>query len=192
MVLFPLPRNESATSPVTGMVLLLGITFSLVLLVFLLCLGFRLPQGDTPAPMIFEITGIRHTNPQGVLDNDSYMVVKNTGTISYDNRKLYAKTYRNGVHLPCDIPTMNGKLFLPTHHFGIQTLGGFGSHDFLWYPGATIAINYAKGTFHPGDIVRFEVYDRTTQKILSRDTYPKPGKYDTQWFYDYFLNHQAS
>jgi flagellin-like protein len=186
------PRNENASSPVTGVVLLLGITFILVMLMLLLCLGFRLPEGETPVPTIFEITRIRHTNPQGVLDNDSYMVIKNSGPIAYDNRKLYAKTYRNGVHLPCDIPTMNGNDFLPTHHFGIQTLGGFGSHDFLWYPDATIAINYAKGTFHPGDTVRFEVYDRTTQKIVSRDTYPKLEKYDTQWFYNYFLNPQAA
>ncbi len=169
------------------MVLLLGITFILAMLVLLLCLGFRLPGGDSAIPTIFAITRIQHTNPQGVLDYDSYMVVKNTGTIAFDNRKLSAKTYRNGVHLPCDIPTMNGKDFLPTHHFGIQTLGGFGSHDYLWYPDATIAINYAKGTFHPGDTVQFDVYDRTTQTIISRDTYPHTTTRDARWFYNYFL-----
>lgn len=169
------------------MVLLLGITFILAMLVLLLCLGFRLPIGDSAIPTIFAITGIQHTNPQGVLDYDSYMVVKNTGTIAFDNRKLSAKTYRNGVHLPCDIPTMNGYLFLPTNHFGIQKLGGLGSEDFLWYPGATLYIDYAKGTFHPGDVVQFEVYDRTTGTIISRDTYPRSEKHDTQWFYNYFL-----
>ena len=100
------------------------------------------------------------------------MVVKNSGSTAYDNRKLYAKTYRNGDHLPCDIPTMNGHDFLPTPHFGIQTLGGFGSDDFLWYPEAMISIDFEKGTFHPEDSVQFDVYDKTTNLLISRDTYP--------------------
>jgi flagellin-like protein len=190
--LSPSSRSDHASSPVIGLVLLIGITFILAILVLLICGGFRLPAGDTSVPAIFVITKIRHTNPQGILDYDSYMVVQNTGTIAYDNRKLYARTYRNGVHLPCDIPTMNGNDFLPTHHYGIQTLGGFGSHDFLWYPDATIAINFAKGTFHPGDTVQFEVYDRTTQKTISRDTYPHTTSRDARWFYNYFLNPQAA
>ena len=170
-----------------GVVLLLGITFVLVMLLLLLCLGFRLPAGDSGVPSIFVIDQIRHVNPSGILDYDSYVVIQNTGKIPYDNRKLYAKAYRNGVHIPCDIPTMNGYLFLPTSHFGIQKLGGFGSTDFLWYPGATIYIDYTKGTFRPGDTVQFEVYDRTTGTIISRDTYPRSEKYDTQWFYNHFL-----
>lgn len=184
--------SDQATSPVIGVVLIFGIIFILVLLVLLMCLGIRLPAADTPVPEIFVINRIIHVNPQGILDYDSYMVIQNAGKIPYDNRRLYAKVYRNGVHLPCDIPTMNGNDFLPTHHYGIQTLGGFGSHDFLWYPDATIAINYAKGTFHPEDTVQLEVYDLTTGEIISRDTYPEPKKYDTQWFYNYFLTPQAA
>jgi hypothetical protein len=190
--LSPQPKPDHATSPVTGIILLIGITIIAAMLVFLLCLGFQMPTGDPSVPAIFIINQIRHVNPQGILDYDSYMVVQNSGKIAYDNRKLYARTYRNGILLPCDIPTMNGHDFLPTHHNGIQTLGGFGSHDFLWYPDATIAINYAKGTFHPGDTVQFDVYDRTTNKLISRDTFPEQKKYDTQWFYNYFLNPQAA
>ena len=99
------------------------------------------------------------------------MVVKNCGSIAYDNRNLYAKTYRNGDHLPCDIPTMNGHNFIPVYPYGIQTLGGFGSDDFQWIPGATLSIDYNDGTFHPGDMVTIEVYDNTTKVILSRDSY---------------------
>jgi hypothetical protein len=190
--LSPQSAPDHATSPVTGVLLLVGITIVLAALLLIICLGFQLPSGDTSAPAIFRITLIRHTNPSGVLDYDSYMVVENSGNTAYDNRKLYAKTYRNGELLPCLIPTLNGNDFLPTHHYGIQTLGGFGSHDYLWYPAATIAINYAKGTFHPGDVVQFEVYDRTTNNIISRDTYPDAKKYDTKWFYNYFLNPQAA
>jgi hypothetical protein len=191
-MLSPLPEPDRAVSPVVGILLTTGIVFLLVILVLLLCLGFGMPEADTPVPAIFEITQIRHVNLQGKLDYDSYMVIRNTGKFAYDNRKLSARTYRNGVHLPCDIPTMNGHDFLPTHHFGIQTLGGLGSQGFFWYPDATIAINYAKGTFHHGDTVRFDVYDRTTNRLISRDTWPEPEKYTTRWFYNYFLNPQAA
>jgi hypothetical protein len=170
----------------------MGTTILIAMLVLLFCLGFRLPTDDISVPAIFVINQIRHVNPQGILDNDSYVVIQNSGKIAYDNRKLYARAYRNGFHIPYDIPTMNGNDFLPTHHYGIQTLGGLGSHDHWWYPGATIAVNYAKGTFHPGDTVQFEVYDRTTNQLISRDIYPEPKKYDTRWFYNYFLNPQAA
>jgi hypothetical protein len=188
----PQQTSDHAIAPVTGTILLTGITIIAVILALILCLGFQMPTGDPSVPAIFVINQIRHVNSQGILDYDSYMVVQNSGKIAYDNRKLYARTYRNGVHLPCDIPTMNGHDFLPTAHYGIQTLGGFGSHDFLWYPDATIAINYAKGTFHPGDTVQFDVYDRTTNTLISRDTFPEQKKYDTRWFYNNFLNHQAA
>jgi len=190
--LSPQPEPDRAGLPVVGAILMIGIVILLGMLVLLMCLGFQMPHGDPSVPAIFVITHIRHVNPDGILDYDSYVVIQNTGKIPYDNRNLYAKAYRNGVHIPCDIPTMNGHDFLPTHHFGIQTLGGFGSHNFLWYPESTIFIDYSKGTFHPGDTVQFEVYDRTTGRIISRDTYPEPEKYTTRWFYNYFLNPQAA
>jgi flagellin-like protein len=187
-----MPESDRASSPVTGVVLLIGITVILAMLVLLLCLGFRLTAGAPSVPSIFVITQINHVNPNGIPDNDSYVVIENTGKIPYDNRNLCARAYRNGQHIPYDIPTMNGYDFLSTHHFGIQKLGGFGSCNFLWYPGATLYIDYEKGTFHPGDLVQFEVYERSTGMIISRDSYPGPKKYDTQWFYNYFLNPQAA
>jgi len=168
--------------------LVLAITIILAALVLLLALQLPNLNYDPTVPTVFEITKIRHTNPSGALDYDSYMVVRNSGKIAYDNRNLYARTYRNGALLPCDIPTMNGNDFLPTHHYGIQTLGGFGSHDFLWYPEATISIDYAQGTFHPGDTVQFEVYDRTTHQIISRDTWPHTDENTEKWMRLYF-NH---
>ncbi|PKL65019.1 MAG: hypothetical protein CVV32_05570 [Methanomicrobiales archaeon HGW-Methanomicrobiales-3] len=142
-------------------------------------------------PTVFEITLLRHTNPYGVLNYDSYMVVKNVGDRAYDNRKLYAKTYRNGELLPCFIPTLNGNDYIPTHHFGIQNMGGFGTHDFSWYPTATIFVDYSQGTFHPGDIVQFEVYDRDTNQIISRDTWPHTTDSTKKWL-DLLFSHQAA
>jgi hypothetical protein len=188
----PPPLSDQASSPVIAIILLISIVFILAMLVLLMCLGFQMPAADTSVPAIFVINEIRHINPQGILDYDSYMVVQNSGKIAYDNRNLYAKTYRNGQLLPCIIPTLNGHDFIPLHPYGIQTLGGLGTHNYFWYPDAMIYIDYSKGTFHPGDTVQFEVYDRTTHELISRDTYPHTTGHDARWFYNYFLNPQAA
>jgi hypothetical protein len=61
-----------------------------------------------------------------------------------------------------------------------------------WYPDQSLWIDFSDGTFGPGDTIRIEVYDSTTGTIISSDTYPEQKKYTTQWFYNYFLNHQAA
>ena len=187
----PLPETDHAGSPIIGIVAMMSITIILAALVLLLCLGFHILQAEAQVPAIFVMERIVHVNPYGILDYDSYVVIRNAGKKPYDNRNLNAKVYRNGIHLTCDIPSMNGNTYLPTHHFGVQKLGGLGSQGTMWYPGATLFIDYAKGTFHPEDTIVFEVYDTTTGQILSRDTYPPEKKYTVKWFYNYFLNPQA-
>lgn len=167
---------------------MIGVTVILAAVVLLQLTQLPAPYYKSEVPTIFEITNIRHTNQYGVLNYESYMVIKNIGNTAYDNRKLYAKTYRNGELLPCFIPTLNGNDFIPTLHFGIQTMGGFGTHDFSWYPQAAISVDYSQGTFHPGDIVQFEVYDRDTNQIISRDTWPHTEDGTKKWT-DVLFNH---
>jgi len=188
----PLTKSDCASSPVIGVIMMLGIVFILFILVLLLCLDVHLPESDGNVPEIFVISQIRHTSDEGVLNYNSLMTVLNHGKSPYDNRKLFAKTYRNGVRLTCDIPTLNGHDFIYVHPCGIQWMGDLGSHNYYWYPNTPIKINYAQGTFHPGDTVMFEVYDRATGKIVSRSTYPEQKKYTTQWFYNHFLNPQSA
>ena len=177
--MFPIANDDASESPLAA-VLAVAITIILALLVLLMVLQLPNLWYDPTVPDIFQITKIRHTNKDGLLNYDSYMVVKNSGKTAFDNRNLYAKTYRNGDHLACDIPTMNGHNFIQVHPFGIKTLGGVGSDDFQWYPDALIAIDYSDGTFHPGDIVQFEIYDRKTDQLISRDTYPHSEKDENQ------------
>lgn len=152
-------------------VLLIAIT---IILAAMFLLMFQMPRMDWDpfVPEIFKITTIRHVNEKGKPNLDSYMVVQNTGTVSYQNKNLTARTYRNGKELTCAIPTMNGHDFIDgSHHFGVQNLAGFGAEGTLWNPNAMIWIDFTDGTFRPGDIVQFEVYDRVTGKILSRHLY---------------------
>ena len=187
----PLIQSMMQLESPLGVILAVAITIVLAPLVLLMALQLPNLWYDPTVPIFFRSRKSGTQIPMAMLDYDSYMVVKNSGSIAYDNRNLYAKTYRNGDHLPCDIPTMNGNDFLPAHHYGIQTLGGFGSDDFLWYPEATISIDYAQGTFHPEDIVQFEVYDRTTNQLISRDTYPHTNEIQEKCMKLYF-SHQGA
>lgn len=141
----------------------------LVLLLFQMPDLFLLQDCDVPA--IFKITTIRHTNENGNLNYDSYMVVVNSGGNGYENQNLYAKTYKNGTLLNCVISTMNGHDFISSQHFGVQNLAGFGAKGATWYSNAMIYIDYTDKTFHPGDEVTLEVFNSTTNQIISRHIY---------------------
>ena len=163
------PENSGATSPVMGSILCIAITMMLAVLVLLL---FQIPNlflmQDSEVPAIFKITTIRHTNENGILNYDSYMVVVNSGVKGYENQNLYAKTYKDGTQLNCIISTMNGNKFISSQHFGVQNLAGFGAKGVTWYPNAMIWIDYTDMTFHPGDEVTLEVFNSTTNQIISR------------------------
>jgi hypothetical protein len=176
-----LPDTESSASNANGTILMIAATIILaaLLLMQLIQLPAFLVREDVP--VVFEITLLRHTNEHGVLNYDSYLVVKNTGDRAYDNRKLYAKTYRNGKLLPCFIPYINFNKFIYVHPYGIETIGGHGTNNYRWYPQSTIFIDYTDKTFHPGDVVRFEVFDRDTNQIISRDTWPHTTDSTKKW-----------
>jgi hypothetical protein len=162
-------KYQDGASPALGIILMLAITLILAVLVLLM---FHLPNFYDPfVPSIFRITNIRHTSESGTLNYDSYMVVMNTGTTGYRNGNLYAEIYRNGITLDCRIETLNGHDFIATHHFKIQNLGGPGSRGTIWDPIELIFVDFRDGTFHPGDLVTFEVYDNATKQIISRHSY---------------------
>jgi flagellin-like protein len=190
---------DRAGSPVTGVILMIAITMVIAMLVLLLCLGFQMPHADTPVPLIFQITNVVHTDLHGNMNRESYLVLKNIGRNSYPNKRLSLKLYVNDVPANIYIPTLNSDNLIHGPHHGFKNLGGLGTtgarnkEDGRWYPDQMIWIDFNEGTFGPGDILRIEIYDETTGKILSGDTYPPTcNKYTTQWFYNYFLNPQAA
>lgn len=183
---------DSAQSNLVGIILMVVVIIVLATLV--LAMAPRLPdlQPDPSVPKLFEITTIEHTTKDGVMNYASYMVVKNSGTIAYDNRKLSAKTYRNGELLPCVIPYINFNKYIRNKPYGIKTIGGFGTNDYVWPPDASIFIDYNDRTFDPDDIVRFDVYDRDTNRIISSDTYPHREETNQERMMKVFLNRQGA
>jgi hypothetical protein len=166
----PNPHSDSAASVALGIILLLAITVILAILVLLLC---QMPainlEKDQSIPAIFKITKIRHEDENGKNKLDSYMVVMNTATSDFKSESLSAKTYRNGILLDCDISTLNGGDFIAhSHHYNVQYMSG--AKGDTWYANAKIAIDYEDRTFQPGDLVTFEVYDKTVKKVISSHT----------------------
>ncbi|AGB02378.1 hypothetical protein [Methanoregula formicica] len=169
-----MPEREHASSAIHGCIFLIALTVILAALVLLMIP--KLPAYSAEEiPVIFEIVTMKYTNT-GSWKYENKLIVKNSGTIAYDNRKLSAITYRNGERLPCKIPYINFQYYIDNKPLGIQRIGGMGTDDSSWVPEATIFIDYSQGTFRPGDTIRFEVYDKETNKIISSDTYPDKEK----------------
>jgi flagellin-like protein len=184
------PVNEGASSPIHGCILLLAITFILAALVLLMIP--KLPEYSTDEiPVIFEIVVMKYTKTAS-WKYENKLIVKNSGTRAYDNRKLYAITYRNGDRLPCKIPYINFQYYINNKPLGIQRIGGMGTGGLSWTPEAEIFIDYSQGTFRPGDTIRFEVYDRETNQMISSDTYPHKEKTQEKKMMEVYLNHLSA
>ena len=154
------------------------VVITIILAAIILATIWMLPSlmGDNGGvPAIFKITRISHIDDAtGLLDYDSYMVLVNAGTSGYQNHNLFAKTYVNGIQIDSRITTLNADAFCHSVHTGVERIGGQGSRGSMldtnaqWYPGQHLWIDYSHDSFHPGDTVKFEVFDTTTKLIISR------------------------
>lgn len=168
-------QPDDANSHSVGIILLVAIMIILFGLLLLMCLGFfpLLPEWElTTIPAIFEITNVIHVDDYtGAMNYDSRLILKHTGTKTYENRNLKALLYRNGQSLNCMISTMNGNDFISTAHFGVQWIGGAGCSGNTWTPGEMTAIDFTDGTFHQGDRVQIDIIEKPSNQIISRYVY---------------------
>jgi hypothetical protein len=185
-----IPEREHASSAIHGCILLIAITVILAALVFLMIPSLPEYSSDE-IPVIFEIITMEYTKTAS-WKYENKLIVKNSGTRGYDNRKLYAITYRNGERLPCKIPYINFQYYINNKPLGIQTIGGMGTGGLSWIPEAEIVIYYSQGTFRPGDTIRFEVYDRETNQMISSDTYPHKEKTREVKMMEEYLSHLSA
>jgi hypothetical protein len=169
-LLAPRHTHLDGTSQTTGTLLMVAITLLLAALVLaMLWLPSLFIPSDVPA--IFQITSVIHSNEHGILNYDSRVVLQNTGTTTYPNKYLRAVFLKNGEPVNCRIQTVNGHDFISTAHIGVQTMGGTDCQGTFWGPGERIALDFTDGTFHPGDIISAEIYDLTTNLLISRHNY---------------------
>jgi len=192
------PRSaDVAVSNLTGTILLIAIV---IILAAIFLHFFTLPSfPNNTVPCVFQITKIRDVRSDGQLTYDSYLVLVNTADTAFDNWNLYVLTYRNGEQIPARIVSLNNNEFISSVHDGVShlvgemsTRGSKRDRDGKWYPGALLAIDYSDGTFHPGDVVTLDIYDKANNTLISRDTWPHTDpRLKTGWWIDQFT-HQGT
>ena len=166
----PRARHENGVSPVVGVLLMVVLAMILVmLLLFLFSLPHLcdpLPPGEVEIVLIHDYDEDRKT-----LNYDSRVLLRYVGAEPLPNRPLSARFYVDDRPLRNTISTFHGEDFIPTHHFGVERMGGVGCQGALWEPGAFVLIDFKDGTFRPGQVVRVDVLDARTDCVISRDYY---------------------
>lgn len=167
-----IPRDpEGAVSHLVGVLLLVALTILLAALVLLL---LQLPSFDLrnlTEPSFLEIRDILHENENGIVNFDSRVILYHNGTVNLNNSCLRAEFYRNGTRIYAPIDTLHGEDFIPTHHNGVQTMGGLGCKGPTWIPGEKISIDFTDNTYRPGDRVRVDIFNKTSGRLVSRSSY---------------------
>ena len=116
---------------------------------------------DELAPPLIEVTSVLHTTASGSTQQASRIFIRNTHSVEYKNRDLMAEFYKNNKKLYARIYTLHGVGFIPTHHFGVSTIGGAGCRDDYFSPGEEIEINLKDGYYAPGDLVELRIYQKS-------------------------------
>ncbi|WP_292366389.1 MULTISPECIES: type IV pilin [unclassified Methanoculleus] len=164
-------ESERALSDTHGTYLLVAVTIILAALVLLLLLAMVPSSLWTQPPQTpIIITGITHTSEEtGQLTYASRVTLKNNGSTVYENDCLKAVFYKNGQKV-CIVQTLNGHLLIPSHHYGVKTLGGEGCRTPYWNPGEEMTADLSDGTFCPGAEVTVEIVDKRDGKVVSKHT----------------------
>jgi hypothetical protein len=157
--------NDPAVSQPVAILLLVAITVTLAALVLLL---IHLPSFDLGTPSPLQIVGVFHQDERGRMNYDSRIILINNGVNFFENKNLKAEFFCNGKKIPAVVETMNGDLFISTHHYGIQTLGGLGCSGPTWLPLEKISIDFSDGTFRPGDRIRMDIFQKPSGRLVSR------------------------
>ncbi|WP_342676013.1 hypothetical protein [Methanofollis sp. UBA420] len=187
-----------ATSHLIGELILCAIVMTAAVLLIIYCPEFSFSFSISEEPCIFEIIDIAHVDDDSPysMNYDSRVALwynprpppedagdaamkefwKRLGvhmtepdrTCYYVKNDLYPTFFKNGQKVEACILTMEAHEFIQTHHTGTQYMTGEGS---MWCPNGRIIVDFANGTFRPGDVVRVEIRDTRTDALISADTY---------------------
>lgn len=189
----PFAKEDAASSNLIATILMVSITIAIAALFFVALFLFPVFP-DNSVPDTIPIKSVKHTDDNGVMINNGWVVLVNSGSVDYNNYMLYARTYVNGNEKEI-IPSMNANEFIPSHHFDVQNIGGLGSdgspHNTLskWYKNQELYINYKNGLIHPGDTLVIEIYNKSSGRIISRDTWPHTDpRTKTDWWISEFTH----
>ena len=160
--------DERSLSHTHAALLMVAITIVFAALLLLILLGM-IPSwswaGPEMPPII--ITEIVHTDVGTTQAGRVFLL--NNGSTTYENDCLRAVFYLDGVRF-CTIPTLNGHLFISSHHNKAQHLKGAGCRTPYWNPGEELEINLSNNILFPGAMVTVEIVNRVTGQVISKHT----------------------
>jgi len=153
-------HRDPSVSEVHGTILFVVIVVLLLLVLLAYLMGFTLPKYgcECNAPELIKITTIDN----GLTSMGRYrsiIAIQNTGPNPLPNDDLSLELLINGEKTR-EISTLNGHNFISTHHYGVQTIGGIGSHNQHMVPRSIISINFADNTIFPGELVTVRIYQK--------------------------------
>lgn len=152
-------QYERADTTTHGTILMVAIVVLLGILLLALFLGFFSPNlfHQSLAPEIIKIVGINH----GGNKLESRVTIRSFATEELDNDTLIAIIHVNGEKLIAQILTLHGTDFIPTHHYGVKTIGGSGCRGQFFSPKETIVIDLKNGYIRPRDVVELIIYKKS-------------------------------
>jgi FlaG/FlaF family flagellin (archaellin) len=152
--------HDSAVSQVQSVLLLVAVVVLLVIVLLIYLLGyFPLKSGcECDAPSLIKISKIE--NARGSNGKyESVVVIRNDADYPFPNDDLRLELLINGEKKR-DIFTLNGHNFIPTHHYGVQTIGGGGTQGTQLVPRSSIRIDFADNTIYPRERVTVLIYQK--------------------------------
>jgi hypothetical protein len=158
--------TDASSHPIATMLMILLVVLLAAIVLAMVMLMPVIAWEDKGVPSIFKILSVTHD-----ADYASIVVLQHTGITPYQNDQLNAKFYKNGEPVSCNIVTFHGDFFVSTHHYGVENMGGSGCSGSTWLPNEKVSLNFSDKTFHPGDLVMAEIYDTTTDLIISRHSF---------------------
>lgn len=172
-------RADFAVSPVISEILLVAVAVILVAVIAVLFSGaLDFVEVKEATPEILKIMSISHTNDNGKLTYASSVTLRNVGFVEIQNSDHGIHLYVNDVKKNAVIETLQGHDFISTHHNGVRYLKGQGPIGKTWAPAEFGTVDFSEYTIKPKDLVRIEVYNTTTEDIVSISEMRAPAIFD--------------
>ena len=167
--------RADAVSPIVGVIVLVAVT--VILAAIIAALLFWLPHLCDPfPPSVIRIVGFHDYDDRSgnLLNYDSRILLRNSGTENLPNRQLTAAFYCDGVRVRCNLESFHGE-DTPggSIHTGYEKIKGEGCRGETWESGASVLIDFNNGAFRPGQLVRVEIIDIGTGCVISRDSFQR-------------------
>ncbi len=188
-------HREPAVSHVVSTIFLVVIVVGIIAVILAFLLGFltALTPASRLAPPLIQVTSVIHTTASGTMKDASRVFIQNKDSTEFKNRDLMAEFYKGREKLYARIFTLHGADFIPSHHFGVSTMGGAGCSNDYFSPGEMIEINLKDGYYAPGDLVELRIYQRSSD-ISNIQLTGNVGddKYMQEWLKEnYYSDHKG-